>query len=66
MITVSSAIKKEHYARRAQRKILKASVSWNNERIPQIQEEDTTRCSQRGSNGIQLLPIIEVERTYKI
>jgi hypothetical protein len=33
--------------------------------MPQIQEEDTTRYSQRGSNGIQLLLVIEVERTYK-
>jgi hypothetical protein len=29
------------------------------------EEEDTTRCSQRGSNGVQLLLVIEVERTCK-
>jgi hypothetical protein len=33
--------------------------------MPQIQEEGTTRYSQHGSNGIQLLLVIEVERTYK-
>jgi hypothetical protein len=33
--------------------------------MPQIQEEDTTRCSQLGSNSIQLLLAIDVERPCK-
>jgi hypothetical protein len=33
--------------------------------MPQTQEEDTTRCSQFGKNSIQLLLVINVERTCK-
>jgi hypothetical protein len=47
----------------AQRKYFETLVRWNNWRMPQIQGEDTTRCSQSGSKCIQLLLVIDVERT---
>jgi hypothetical protein len=34
--------------------------------MPQLQGDDTTRCSQLRSNCIQLLLVINVERTCKI
>jgi hypothetical protein len=36
-------------------KYYESPVRWNNRRIPQIQEEDTTRCSQLGRNSKHLL-----------
>jgi hypothetical protein len=62
MITCYKYNQKGHWTRRC---VGKSTTRWNNRRIPQIQGEDTTRCSQRGSNSIQLLHEVKVERSCK-
>jgi hypothetical protein len=66
LVTCQKCNQKGHYAGRLRReKYFETLVSWNNRRMLQTQGEDTTRSSQLGSNCIQLLLAIKVERTCK-